>query len=40
MYVGVLDNFLASLSKLLRRFILKSARPYNCFVGALGGAVG
>jgi hypothetical protein len=40
MYVGVLDYFLASFSKLLKRFILNSARTDNCFVGARGGAVG
>jgi hypothetical protein len=40
MYVGVLDYFLASFSKLLKRFIFNSAGPYNCFVGACSGAVG
>jgi hypothetical protein len=33
MYVGVLDYFLASFSKLLKRFILNSARNDIFFCG-------
>jgi hypothetical protein len=40
MYVGVLDYFIASFSKFLNTFILNSARPDNCFVGARDGTFG